>query len=122
MKIFNPGQSGELSVPELRHYFTTYFLRRLALWTWWLGALIGGYLLLRSGAGPAQLPWGLIAGAVAGFFGSVTVGAVFLVIECAPHFLWSVAPVGLTGAAALILWIVLALGCWAACGAALARS
>jgi hypothetical protein len=118
-KIINPAQSGELSVPELRHYFTAYFLRRLALWTWWLGAVVGGLLMLRNGGGPAQLPWGIVAGAAAGFFGSITLGALFLVIECVPHFLWSLAPMGSLGAAGLVLWIVLALLCWAACGALL---
>ena len=65
----------------------------------------------------AQLPWGVVAGAVAGLAGSVTVGAFFLVIECVPQLLWGLLPATPIGSAGLLVWIIVALACWACCGA-----
>jgi len=115
---FNPAQTGELPTRELRHYFASYFLRRLIIWTWWLGAIGGGIILVRKGGSLANLPWGIVAGAMAGLAGSVTLGSVFLVLEIVPQLLWGLMLPGQGGGLGfLILWVLLALFCWACCGA-----
>jgi hypothetical protein len=117
VSLFHPGQSGDISALEFRHYFAGYFLRWLVLWTWWIGAIAGALLMLRHGGGLANLPWGIIAGAVAGVAAGVTVGSMVLVMEVPPHVIWAaVAPGQGGGMGLLVLWLACALGCWAVYG------
>lgn len=115
---FNPALTGELPAREFRHYFASYFLRYLTLWTWWLGAVLGATAVYRHAGGLANVPWGIVAGAVAGVAGSVTAGSAFLVLEIVPHVLWQVLfhEQG-TGVGLAALWIVLAVVSWTCCGA-----
>ncbi|HWY88005.1 MAG TPA: hypothetical protein VNX28_14835, partial [Gemmataceae bacterium] len=78
----------EVPMREFRHYFESYFLRLFVLYTWWLGAVAGAIVVVRHGGGFANLPWGIVAGAVAGVAASVTLGSLFLVVEVVPHALW----------------------------------
>jgi hypothetical protein len=122
--VFVPGSAARVSKPEFRHYFASYFIRSLVLRTWWLGGLVGVWLIWRRGGGLLDLPWGLIAGAVAGLAVSATVASVFLVFELLPHLLWA----GMFGGGGsvfhAIAWVLLTLICWTlsglAVGAALA--
>jgi hypothetical protein len=117
-KFFKPDAVGEISGREFRHYFAGYFLRRLVLWTWWIGAVLGGLAVVRGGGGLPNLPWGVVAGAVAGVAGSVTLGSLFLVIEVVPHALWGLMfPRHGGGAGLVLVWVILALACWTCCGA-----
>jgi hypothetical protein len=115
--LFHPGQVGDISILEFRHYFAGYFLRWLVLWTWWLGAVVGAVLIVRHG-GLANLLWGIIAGAVAGVAGGVTLGSLVLVMEIPPHVLWAGIFSGRGGGLGLwVLWLLSTLGCWAVYGA-----
>ncbi len=116
-QLFNPAATGDVSVREFRHYYASYCLRFLTLWTWWLGAVLGGFLVFRRGGGWTSLPWGLVAGAVAGVAGSITVGSLFLVLEIVPHALWGLLFSGASGAGGFVLWLLLAPAAWAGCGA-----
>jgi hypothetical protein len=97
------------------------FLRVLALATWWVGALIGGLLVWRGGGRWTDTTCGLLAGAIAGLAGGVTVGCALVIGDALPRTLL----LGLLGdrvlgpIAATPLWIVTALMCWMGLGALL---
>ena len=116
--VFQPGNNAQLSTLEFRHYFATYFIRWFVFWTAWLGVIVGAVMVLRRG-GFVDLPWGIVAGAAAGFAVSATLAAVFLVIEMIPHTLWHLIPGEHGGVGFLILWIVIAVFCWLLVGIAL---
>ncbi len=117
-RLFDPARAGNVAAGEFRHYYTSYFLRWLVLWTWWVGALLGGVLIYTYGGGLAEVPWGIVAGAVAGVAGSVTLGSLFLVVEIVPQALWGLLFAGhASGPAMLALWVFGVPLCWAACGA-----
>ncbi len=61
-------------------------------------------------------PWGLIAGAGAGFAVAATLAAVFLVVEMIPHMLWHMAIGPHGGVGYLMLWSALAVFCWLGVG------
>jgi hypothetical protein len=116
--VFNPQSTGEVSAREFRHYYASYLIRNLILWTWWLGAVAGGFVMWRQG-GPGDVAWGIVAGAVAGAMVSATVACLFLVLEIVPHFLASlVLSATASGVAAWLVWVVLALLGWTAIGVA----
>ena len=109
----------EVPMREFRHYFESYFLRWFVFYTWWVGALAGGIVVVRHGGGLGNLPWGIVAGAVAGVAGSVTLGSLFLVVEIVPHALWDLVFAGQGGGFGLwIAWVLRALATWTVCGAA----
>ncbi len=116
--VFDPGSAARVSKPEFRHYFASYFIRGLVLRTWWIGGLAGIWLVWRRGGGLLDLPWGLVAGAVAGLAVSATVASVFLVFELVPHILWS----GMFGGGGsffhAVAWVLLTLICWTLSGVA----
>ena len=114
---FNPGGTGPVPVTQFRHYFVSYFVRHVVLYTWWIGAVIGGLVCMRRG-GVADFPMGVIAGAVAGVMGSATLGSVVLLFDFIPHLLGQ-GIVSSGGVGMLMVWIVLALVCWTAIGAVL---
>jgi hypothetical protein len=116
--LFQPDSEARLPGPDFRHYFVTYFVRRLALRTWWVGALLGAWVVWRRG-GPRDLPWGLIAGAVAGLVGGATLACAFLVFELVPHAVWHV--LGNPGGDVIYAlgFMALSLMAWAGWGAGL---
>jgi hypothetical protein len=69
-------------------------------------------MVLRRGGGTLDLPWGIVAGAFAGFAVSATLAAFFLVAEMAPHVLWHFSVGAHGGPGFLILWVVFAIFCW----------
>jgi hypothetical protein len=109
---FQPDGNAELPVLDFRHYFVSYFMRWFVLGTFWIGAPVGAILVLRRGGSVLDVPWGIIAGAVAGFGFSATLAAFFLVGEMLPHALWQLVFGGHGGIGYLVLWIVLAVVCW----------
>ncbi len=111
-QIFDPAKKAEsISMADFRYYFATYLLRRLVLWTWWLGAILGGFWVVHKAGGDwLQLPWGLIAGAAAGVAASVTLGSLFLIVEIVPHALAALVLSGHeSGVGLLLFWEMLAL-------------
>ena len=116
--VFQPDSPRQVLAREYRHYFTTYFVRWLVLRTWWLGALAGALLMLRRGES-LDIPWGGIAGAIAGLGISATLAALFLVIETIPHTIWHLAVGAQSGFGALFMWSLLATICWLVIGVAL---
>ncbi len=107
---------GSLSAAEFRHYSTKHLLRTMVLWTWWIGAVAGALLLLRWG-GVADLPWGLIAGSIAGIAGGATAACALVVAEIVPHAFWDMA-IGAGNLGLLLIWVVLVLIYWTLLGGA----
>lgn len=107
-----------LPVPwvEFRDRFGSYFIRYLVTWSWWVGAVLGALLVWRRGGGMSNLPWGILAGAVAGVAGSATLASAYLVVEVVPHFLWGLVLGGKGNALLLLVWVVVALVGWAVIG------
>jgi len=110
----------EAQTREFRDQFVSSFVRTVALWTWWAGAVAGLLMLRRRDGAWIDLPWGVIAGGVAGIAGGATLACVVLLGDLVPSFLWSLPAGGLAaGVGGLILWILLALLCWMLVGALL---
>ncbi len=110
---FQADGKDELSMLDFRHYFVSYFIRWFVLATFWVGAIVGAILVITRGGGALDVPWGFIAGAVAGLAFSATLAAFFLVAELLPHALWHVIfGTSSSGIGYLILWLLLAIICW----------
>jgi hypothetical protein len=117
-RVFVPDTNGEINMAEFRHYFVSYFIRWFVLCTFWIGAIVGAVMVLRRGS-TLDLPWGIIAGAIAGLGVSATLAAFFLAVELIPHTLWHLA-VGERGGTGLVfLWVIFAVTCWFFVGLAL---
>jgi hypothetical protein len=116
---FQPDSDETLSMADFRHYFISYFIRWFVLCTFWVGAVVGAFLVLRHGGGALDIPWGVVAGAVAGLAFSATLAAFFLVGEMLPHALWHLAFRSSGGAGFLVLWILLAIFSWLIVGSVL---
>jgi hypothetical protein len=103
---------------ELRDRFAKWFVGIVAVFTCWVGALGGVWLVLRRGSG-ADLPWGLVAGTFAGVAGGATLGCLVLAGDLLPHLVWGWLSPSASGAVGLLIWIPLALACWSLLGALL---
>jgi hypothetical protein len=111
---------GAVRTREFRDQFVGAFVRIVTLWTWWVGAVGGVVFLLRRGGSAVDLPWGIVAGAVAGVAGGATLACAILLGDLLPSVVWGLAAGGLaSGAAGLALWIGLASICWMVLGAGL---
>lgn len=110
--VFQPGSNAEVSEPEFRHYFVSYFIRWLVLRTWWLGAVLAVLLVWQRGGGMLDLPWAVVAGAFGGFAVSATLAALFLAGELLLYAIWQFAIGPHGGGGYLFLWILLALFYW----------
>jgi hypothetical protein len=110
-ELFDPANHGTLPASDFRDYFVKAFTSRLALYTWWIGGLIGAVLLLRRG-GVLDVPWGFVAGSIAGLAGMATFACAFVVIEMVPEFLWQKVTDGSGGPLAWPGWVILALVWW----------
>jgi hypothetical protein len=115
---FQPEASTTINIAEFRHYFITGLLRHLVLWTWWLGAPLGAWLIHRAGGQALDLFWGAVAGAVAGLIASATLACLLIAFDLVPHTIWAVigSP---SGVALLPVWSLLAILCWGLIGAGL---
>ncbi len=102
---------------EFRDEFASRFIRLVAFWTWWVGALAAAWVVCRR-AGWSNLPWGLVAGAVAGVVGGATLACLILVGDLVPLAILTLIS-GVSGAGLFALWIALALVSWTLMGAAL---
>ncbi len=120
-QVFDQFLGGQAAGPgnltrEFRDLFASGFIRIVALWTFWVGAVGGAWVLMRRGGGMLDLPWGLVAGAVAGLAGSATLACLILAGDLVPQALWAL--FGLGGGAGLFpVWILFAVACWALLGA-----
>src|SRR5207248_2552413 len=65
-----PGAQ-EVGAGSFRDAFISNFVRIVATWTWWLGALAGGLILYRRNGWQDGI-WGLVCGAVLGLVGRAT--------------------------------------------------
>jgi len=110
-----PNKMGSSPVTaDFRDYFVSAFVRIVVFLTWWLGGVIGVVVLWRRG-GILDVPWGFVAGAVAGLAGGATFACVYLAVEMVPQFAWHLVgdpggPGGWFG------WVLLALIWWLALG------
>lgn len=110
-ELFDPANRSVISAADFRDYFVKAFTRALALYTWWIIGLVGAVMLWRRG-GILDVPWGFVAGSIAGLAGMATFACAFLVIEMVPQFLWQKATDGWGGPVAWVGWVVLALAWW----------
>src|SRR5262249_18934316 len=116
--LFGPAAHKNLT-REFRDEFTSYFVRIFTLLTWWLGAVAGVILVVRRG-GWLDVPWGVIAGSVAGLAAGATCACLLLLGDFVPHMLWDAAlRTDSSGGALLPVWIMLAAVCWTVLGAVL---
>jgi hypothetical protein len=105
------------SARQFRDAFISHFLRTFVGWTWWLGALLGPLWLWQRGASLADLPWGIIAGAVLGVMASATLACLVLVLDLVPQLIWDLTLRHSGAPILLVVWLLLALLCWAGLGA-----
>jgi hypothetical protein len=96
------------------------FLRLFVLSTWWVGAVVGVILVWRRGGSWADRFCG--AGAFAGLGGAATLGCVLVAVDAVPRGLLALIT-GVRGSSSAVLgtllWLVLAVFCWAVLGAGL---
>jgi hypothetical protein len=110
--------AGPAAARAFRDDFVGRYLWLTVLFTAWLGAVLWPLFLLRRGGGAADIPWGIISGAVLGTIASATLACLILVGDLVPELLWDVTLRGSGSAAALLpVWLLLALACWAGLGA-----
>jgi hypothetical protein len=117
VELFEPGKQGSIVTADLRDYFVSAFVRLFVLLTWWLGGILGALVLFRRG-GTLDVPWGFVAGSIAGVAAAATLASIFLVVELIPHAIWHLATGDSGGPVAWLGWIVLAVICWLIIGTA----
>jgi hypothetical protein len=106
-------------VQTFRDEYVRRFLLLIVVLTGWLGVVLWPMVLLRRGGSMADLPWGIISGAVLGVLVTATVACLVLVGDLAPQFLWDVTLRREASAGLLPLWLLLVLLWWAGLGALL---
>jgi hypothetical protein len=114
-EFFGADSRSRLGAREFQSNANSFFVRDVVLWTWWLGAVAGAMLTLRRGQ-VADLPFGLVAGSVAGVIVSASLACLLLSGDLVPLLVWG----KLVGGGSLVLvpvWVLLSLGCWTAMGA-----
>jgi hypothetical protein len=109
-----------LHAPSLEGRFAV----RFVLATWWLGAMLGGMRLWQRGGRWMDVPFGVLAGGVAGVLSSASLACLWPLLDSPGRLLWrGLAPLvqGHTVAAFAWLWtplwILVAALSWAAVGA-----
>jgi hypothetical protein len=98
------------------------FFRLFVLATWWVGTLVGVVLVRQRGGRFLDLPFGAVAGTVAGLAGAATLGCVLVLGDGVPRLLLGLLPLKAHGsfvALYVALWAVLAVVCWTVMGALL---
>ena len=63
------------------------FLRQFVLATWWVGTLMGAWLLWRRQTSWSDIISGAIAGTMAGVAAAVTVACLLTVVDSVPRYL-----------------------------------
>jgi hypothetical protein len=98
------------------------FLKWFVMATWWVGGLLGAWLVWRRSAPVTDTFFGAVAGAAGGLPAAATAASLMVVFDGLPRALY----VGLTTSGstmsvggATFLWLMLASLCWAAYGAGL---
>jgi len=98
------------------------FLKWFVMATWWVGGVVGAWLVWRRGGHTADTLFGGIAGAAGGLPAAATAACLMVVLDTLPRALYA----GLTSSGstmstggATFLWLMLAGLCWAAFGAGL---
>jgi hypothetical protein len=100
------------------------YVRHFVLATWWLGAVAGGTLLWRRSGRWPDVPFGIVAGAVAGVLGGATFACLLPLADEVPRLVWHVlgaaVPEGLRGPPWLWTpaWVGVAAASWAVLGGA----
>jgi hypothetical protein len=115
-----------LESPLNRPDLAALYVRHFVLATWWLGAAAGAVVLWRRGSRWADVPYGVIAGAVAGVLGSATFACLLPVLDVVPRLLWHVLRDGVAGGGLAEspwiwtpVWMVLAAVWWGTLGGGL---
>src|SRR5262249_48563113 len=63
------------------------FLRQFVLWAWWVGTLLGAWLLWRRKTRWSDVVSGALAGTMAGVAAAVTVACLLTVVDSVPRYL-----------------------------------
>jgi hypothetical protein len=116
--LFTGQESGLASASDFRDYFVQSFTRMLVLCTWWIGGVLGAWMLWRR-SGVLDVPWGFIAGSVAGFAGMATLACAFIVIDVVPQMIWHTVTGDMGGPVGWLGWVIVANVCWLAFGVGL---
>jgi hypothetical protein len=102
------------------------FARRFVLATWWLSAMLGGMRLWQHGSRWRDVPFGIVAGTVAGIIASASLASLWPMLDAPARWIWrGLAPlvqghsIAAQGWLWTPLWIVTATLTWAAIGAML---
>lgn len=94
------------------------YLRSFVVATWWLGVVAALVVCRRQGGKVTDLLYAAVAGAFAGLAGAATCGCLVALADAGPRVLLThLAAPGVPPAAAAVMWVALASGCWAAGGA-----
>jgi hypothetical protein len=102
------------------------FARRFVLATWWLGAMLGGMRLWHHGSKWRDVPFGIVAGGVAGIIGAASLACLWPMLDAPARWVWrGLAPIvqghsiATHGWLWTPLWLITATLTWAAIGALL---
>jgi hypothetical protein len=118
------GQSGGAGMSLAPWVYTTgsenHFLYLFVRVVWWVGIFLGAAMVWRRGGRLSDVFFGAIAGAFAGVIAAGTLGCLLLVFDAVPGALLTrLTPPSAFAAAPwfwMLVWIVLACGCWAVLG------
>jgi hypothetical protein len=116
--LFTAQEGGTVSAADFRDFFVKSFTSNLVLCTWWLGGVLGAWMLWRR-SGTLDVPWGFVAGSVAGFAGMATFACAFVVIELVPQMIWHTVTNDSGGPVGWLGWVIVANLCWLALGVGL---
>ena len=96
------------------------FLRLFVLATWWVGPVVGAWLVWKQGGKWTDLLCGLLAGSVAGLAVSATMGCLLVAGDIVPRLGLSMLLGSRTLSAGLAtpLWIAASVGWWLVAGGA----
>ncbi len=95
------------------------YLRLFVLATWWIGAVVGAYLVWKRRGHWSDVLTGTAAGAMLGVAGAVTVACLVTLLDLGPRLLAALlASSNMAAGVATLFWLVLVLLWWAGLGAA----
>ncbi len=97
-----------------------HFLKWFVVATWWVGGIVGAYVVWRRGGRPSDLLFGGIAGVAGGLPAAATLACLMVVLDGLPRaILVALSHSGseMSAWGATPLWLAIAAFCWAAYGA-----